>query len=732
MEAFDSFLKQVDDYRVLAERVVGELVAERKAFETDLADVAQQIPAAKPPPVVVGKNDAAVKRLLYYAEGIYKANPDTKMGEMTIEAIRTFLDKNPSPADENKQWQKILDLKDDLRFKYMSLNGGIGQIFLKLKPKGPNEVDRVTVDYTDKEKPPIIQVIGGHKFESKFTKIFQQTSRDAVVVKEFNDDFCETILRRNLTSIDLGSTTAVLLSYGQSGSGKTYSNELLYEAIAKHLEQSPNKLTGTRAFQFYNDCTRSQDTVTASTGYQTQREASLTEGKDRVIPLNAKINGTDTPINMVEPPLPLLLREPAVNTLAKQNQPAVNTPAIDYYPFNVSQRKLATTSSISYNSKIYDEFIKRGGKTDAKNIPSLSVKLTKQGVNYVQHTNEGADSFRIESKQILGTPEQLSHLFFGGGELDGYFRRFYGTRIYDMHLFPREIPELKIDESEMEHLIPYQQFKRQDQQSAVGLDNGSNFATFDHSELMYPMFKPKTEEAISNAYKLQEDQVEINPVPELNAGETVGYLKQLIDKFGKHRFTRSMKSNNDSSRSQLVVELHFMNGSKLVIMDLAGNESVLTSSKPSQISFYEGMYINQTLDFVRDLAVAIMSQTPIKANPDAFARYLSTLVKATLTILVCAFESSPKGIEGVVDASDKAFEFIELLDGSLPEGAKLTGAIVKPAPTADAEVKAKGGNRRRTYARKLNKHLSYVKHKRVFRKNKTVYKKPRTRKNKLR
>jgi hypothetical protein len=720
MEAFDHFLKQVDDYVALAERVVGELVAERQAFEKDIADVAQEIPAATGPPAVVGPNDAASKRLSYYAEGIYKKNPDLILAGMRIKDIRDFLDANPSPADENERWQQIVALKDDLQFQYMRFNGGIGQIFLKLKPKRPQEIDRVTIDYSNKAKP-IIEVIDGVKFQSKFTKIFQQTSTDSVEVKRFNDDFCETILRRNLTSIDLGSTTAVLLSYGQSGSGKTFSNELLYEAIAKHVETSSNKLIGTRAFQFYNDCNRSQDVTTASIAYQGQRKASLKEKDEkRVIPLTVNIDGTDHKISMVEPPLPLLLQVPAV---IKQVT-ATNKPAIDYYPFNPSNQLVTGRSLISYKEAVYNQFKRSGTGANYKQIPPLSVKLVKRGDHYVQDIRPDVQ-FKIENGQLLGTPEQLSHLFFEGGDLDDYFHRFYSTRIYDMHLFPEWTPELKIKESEMQHLIPYQQFRNQKQGEAVGLNNGSNFATFDHSELMYPMFKPTTEKAISEAYKLGERYVAVQPVPEMTQGGTVKFLKELIAKFGKHRFTRSMKSNDDSSRSQLVVELYFKNGSKLVIMDLAGNESVLTSSKPNQISFYEGMYINQTLDFVRDLAVAIMSRAEIKPNPDAFAQYLSTLTKATLTILVCAFESSPAGIEGVIEASNDAFDFVKTLDDSLPAEAKLTGNPLKTGTEL-------GGNRRRTFGRKLNKYLSYVKHKRVFGKNKTVYKKRRTRKNKLR
>ncbi len=750
MPALEEYFAAVRQFSKLAIEKVTEqkqIIDELRASEAEIADVVKEVAQELPAPVETlpvqkersEKNGTFRNRVLYYAKGIQESNLETgtqsSYGDMSIDNIVQYLTEEPFPQDEDERWRRIYAINTEIQFDYMKIHGGIGQIFLKLKPKGkkvagkPDEKVCITVD--NKSTPPTIQLFEETtKFQSPFTQIFQQldgSTEDSIAA--LNLSFCQKMLDLNLKSIELGNGLAVVLAYGQSGSGKTFSMKLLYDYIDKHLKkpETKAKLIGVKAFQFYNDCIRNvhviEEAVTTA-----RHKLHIDKKHDRTLSVNLNFDGKNSQAQMKECPLPLILSNPTSKKL--------------YYPYNgiatidkprapisytCNEAKTVSGSSIEYNESQYQKFV-HGAEGPGKR-PSLQAKVSSK-----QHPR-----LTFNKPLLDGPREELSHLFYDGAEeFNTYFHRFYDTRLYDMFKFPNlsqefvkgqtiaDTKELKIIPSEMQKKIPYLQFSHFEQGSLKGRMNGSNYATFDHSELMYPMFFEYEEKNIDQAYI---DEIDKATMHELN-GEK---LDDLIKRISKARFTRTMLANDDSSRSQLVVELHFENGSKMVMMDLAGNENVMLSSRENQISFYEGVYINETLDYVRQLTYSIMSKTKIAPNNDAFAKYLSTLTAATLTLLVCAFESSPPNISGIEAATRDAFDFVhKLYEKSTTD---LTGQPAGPKvavekPIEYVYISTVGGNKTRVKNKKYN-YKSYV-NKVQFRKNKTVYKKWATRKNRLR
>jgi hypothetical protein len=163
--------------------------------------------------------------------------------------------------------------------------------------------------------------------------------------------------------------------------------------------------------------------------------------------------------------------------------------------------------------------------------------------------------------------------------------------------------------------------------SATGPDNASNYALFDHQELRYKNYFQQYEAQIKTAYVDFDNELAVIKC-------TKEGLKDVYDKINDFRFTRAMPQNPESSRSQLVTTLHLSNQgvkSKLVFIDLAGNEKVDTRKK--HIVTSESVYINSTLKFVTDMFLRMKEEYPgwkVKTGDDGRASY--TLLKNPKTV----------------------------------------------------------------------------------------------------
>ena len=149
-------------------------------------------------------------------------------------------------------------------------------------------------------------------------------------------------------------------------------------------------------------------------------------------------------------------------------------------------------------------------------------------------------------------------------------------------------------------------FEHHLQISKTGPDNESNYALFDHAELRYKNYFKDWADEIEAAYT---DSYQTS-VRELNEEQT---LKELYDDINKARFTRAMPQNPESSRSQLATTLYLRNPttdveSRLIFIDLAGNEKVDTTKK--HIVTCESVYINSTLKFVTDMFLRMKEEYP--------------------------------------------------------------------------------------------------------------------------
>jgi hypothetical protein len=141
--------------------------------------------------------------------------------------------------------------------------------------------------------------------------------------------------------------------------------------------------------------------------------------------------------------------------------------------------------------------------------------------------------------------------------------------------------------------------------SATGSDNASNYKLFDHEELRYGNYFTELEAQMRAAHITDEKMASTFKVAKITQ------LKPVYDLINNARFTRAMPQNPESSRSQLVTTLHLLNKgkqSKLVFIDLAGNEKVDTTKK--HIVTSESVYINSTLKFVTEMFLRMKEEYP--------------------------------------------------------------------------------------------------------------------------
>ena len=159
--------------------------------------------------------------------------------------------------------------------------------------------------------------------------------------------------------------------------------------------------------------------------------------------------------------------------------------------------------------------------------------------------------------------------------------------------------------------------------SATGPDNVSNYSLFDHTELRYANYFDKYAKLIRSAYVRAGD----------NLTTITGDLTKIYEKINEFRFTRAMPQNPESSRSQLVTTLHLHkngNQSKLILIDLAGNEKVDTTKK--HIVTCESVYINSTLKFVTEMFLRMKEEYPgWKVNTEGKTVSYTSLTHPSMT-----------------------------------------------------------------------------------------------------
>jgi hypothetical protein len=288
-------------------------------------------------------------------------------------------------------------------------------------------------------------------------------------------------------------------------------------------------------------------------------------------------------------------------------------------------------------------------------------------------------------------------------------------------------------------------FEHHVQISKTGPDNESNYTLFDHDELRY---KSYFEQTVQDKIQLAYTADYTVPIKKFSTNKAKPNLKKHYDRINLARFTRAMPQNPESSRSQLATTLHLSkNGvkSKLVFIDLAGNERVDTTKK--HIVTSESVYINSTLQFVTDMFLRMKEEYPgwtvnsqgdkmtytevssqktqdepptqqqlVPFEPadtaDPFQRYLhaitteSPVLKPAIVMVVCAYEYYSSWIppnpshEVSKESLRKTFGFISALFSFGKTVAEANDDdVIVPAE----EVDTRGGRRHRTRARRNRK-----------------------------
>ncbi len=556
--------------------------------------------------------------LLFYVKEIQKIETGKPKKTARIDDYLDFLNSTEEPTGSEELWIEITAA--DLRRIYSNYFGGIGQIFLKLRD--PKETKLPTFNkeiYEQFNKSVPISVLNRDgvavkNYTNQFDAVFQPDVDDTA--------FGTKMLAFNLKELELPYKTAVALAYGPSGSGKTFSMDKLYKFVEEYDKSSTNKITNVRAFQFYNDVIRPKE--------------GLNDQAPQPFAFKFKINQTQD---------------------GRENFQVA-------YPFangiDPSKR------DVSYNSVVYQEkeypayngyHLDFARKWESAILPGLKLKWDDS----VYYWNEK----KLVSKKIASG-------IYGPVEGDNYFERFKQTRIYDTFHLSTLLASLDTSKYNPVLLTRYADPKKDgisvyNDQRPLSLQimpymnkqiqlplyistsktptftatasaserNLSNYALFDHSEFKFPNFFPEFENIISKSFVHSVDEVKWYPYH--------GGLAQVIQNINRARFTRKMAANPESSRSQLVVEIMFANNSKLIMMDLAGNESVKGSSIESQVAYFEASYINKTLDAVKENTLEmIKSLGEVKEpepNEDPFMKYLSSVrkTKPVMTFLVCAY-----------------------------------------------------------------------------------------------
>ena len=280
--------------------------------------------------------------------------------------------------------------------------------------------------------------------------------------------------------------------------------------------------------------------------------------------------------------------------------------------------------------------------------------------------------------------------------------------------------------------------------SATGPDNVSNYSLFDHKELRYANYFEKNVDRIKSAHTSLERTTFLRDVQN---------LKFVYDRINDFRFTRAMPQNPESSRSQLVTTLNLSKKgvrSKLIFIDLAGNEKVDTSKK--HIVTCESVYINSTLKFVTDMFLRMkeeypgwkvdtrqgqVSYTSIKnpllkqpmpptkeqfdynqpdATADPFQRYLYNIstptagLKPAIVMVVCAYEYYSSWIPPIPkpevskESLEKTFRFISALF-HFGNPIATVGEVQQRA--IDQERYLVGGGKRSTRKHKPKRSINY-------------------------
>jgi hypothetical protein len=250
--------------------------------------------------------------------------------------------------------------------------------------------------------------------------------------------------------------------------------------------------------------------------------------------------------------------------------------------------------------------------------------------------------------------------------------------------------------------------------SKTGPDNASNYALFDHEELRYKNYFPKEQERIQAAFTRTFNIPPMPFKPPLNPKtQQPKTLKDVYDDINAARFTRAMPQNPESSRSQLVTTLHLRhatskNESKLIFIDLAGNEKVDTSKR--HIVTCESVYINSTLQFVTEMFLSLKEtrqQQPPHDDADPFQRFLFEIsttpasgLKPAIVMVVCAYEYYSSWIppnplyEVSKESLKKTFQFIEALFSFGAQVATREDGI-EDTHTKQEKLLIKGGRTRR-------------------------------------
>jgi hypothetical protein len=646
MPALDDYFDLVGQYVGTAEKIIGNLRGKlqqtEQQLETSVASEQAIYTAAKKVKSAVSYGPMR-DELLFYVKGILEFEKD-KPVTPHIQEFLTFLNANPDPNGDEELWIEMM--ATDLRRIYSNYFGGIGQIFLKLRD--PKETQQKTFNaeiYGKFDKATPISVVNddGHPvatYTNQFNDVFQ-TDVDPHA-------FGNKMLAFNLKELELPNKTAAVLAYGPSGAGKTYSMDQLYKWLDAHNLSSTNKIKEVRAFQFYNDDMRPV----------VPGESNIPE------PFVFEFQIPDTTLDLTKRPVQNS-KKIAVYPFAEKINPEKNTDR----PYNF--KKYQSENYPAYNGYTLDfatswpATIKRVAGFDdvtiRKELVLPGLELSSENLKHIYYVN---NKELVEKKETNAVAPPIG---------DRYFERFKQTRIYDTlylsYLLSLLDPSIYNDTLSTRYgiplnkdgkpvyddtrplslqILPYVEhefklpwFKLKQRPPKIAKDasasekNLCNYALFDHSEFKFPNFFPEFENIISKSYVSSFESVQWHDYKES--------LVSLMQGINRARFSRKMAANPESSRSQLVVEIKFVNDSKLIMMDLAGNETSKGASTSEQVAFFEATYINQTLQKVKENTLAIIESKGVVEEPpqnaDPFTKYLNEVrrAKPTMTFLVCAY-----------------------------------------------------------------------------------------------